>query len=227
MIFEKLLHGCVWNGNTIIAPSEEDAKVIHKFLREAVLDSHLYVTKVIGFAIGAADSRNQSDTYISRHTQMGDSYVEMMVNLQDKVFINAPDNELTLLLEPGEVYVKDGYVQSFHTQIRTLSTSPYICRNLSKECLLQLRLATSCGYRSIDANSHLIDESYFPMYTHFNISDYVRVIPKREGLNYITLSFYHGFTVEDFKTVLENNYKLYQQHAMRKGEEKWVQSFGL
>lgn len=227
MIFEKILHGCMWKGNTIIASSEEDAKVLHKFLREAILDSHLYVTKVIGFAIGAAETSNQSDTYISRHSQMGDSYVEMMVNLQDKVFINAPDSELALLLEPGAVYVKEGYVQSFRNQIRTLSTTPYICRNLSKECLLQLRLATSCGYRSIDTNSRLIDESYFPMYTYFNISDYVRVIPRREGLNYIGLSFYNGFTVEDFRTILENNYKLYQQHAMRKGEERWVQSFDL
>lgn len=227
MIYEKLLHGCIWQGNTILLSSEKEAKIMHKFLREAILDSHLYVTKAIGFAISAAEMRSQHDTYISRHNQMGDSYVEMMTNLQDKVFLNVKETELSMLLQPGACCVQNGTINCVHNTVKTLATSPYICRNLSKECILKLRLSTSCGYRDLAGNSKLLDEEYFPMYTYFNIADYVRVLPRQEGFNQIYLRFYHGFTVDDFRTILQNNYDLYTQHNVKRREEKWVQTFDL
>ena len=51
MIVETLLNDFSWSEDCIKCDDPGKAFVVYNFLRELLLDSHLYVTKVVGFHI--------------------------------------------------------------------------------------------------------------------------------------------------------------------------------
>ena len=78
MILDDILDKYQWSPLGIITPDAVTARKVFKFLREAILDNHIYVTKAIGFKFDSNyTARSHTGTYIARHVQIGDSYAEV------------------------------------------------------------------------------------------------------------------------------------------------------
>lgn len=225
MILSKLIDGCTWSNNSVIVNNPAEARFIHKLLRELVLDSHLYVTKVTGFYItSVTKDRMHGGVQIARDNNLGDSYLEVMANLQDKVFLSSSAEELKIPLQVGVNTLNDVSVLCNQNPIKTLCVDPYICRVLDSECTLHVSCLTFTGYRSIQQNSGKASK-YFPTYTYFNMSDYVRVLPLPPNESIIQLRFYNGYTMELFKSQVEETIILHKSGNVSNKERKWLQSF--
>ena len=86
-MLKKILNELQWTPYGIACPDAKTAHTVHKFLREAVLDRHIYLSKIIGFAVKSSTHFSvYSGTYIARHVQLGESYPELTVKLSDKIY---------------------------------------------------------------------------------------------------------------------------------------------
>ena len=95
MILETVLNKLEWTPYGIQCPDIMTAKIVHKFVREAVLDRHIYLNKVIGFTINTNNTfRPFAGTYIARHKQIGESYPEIMVVKSLHLMYNITDMPL-------------------------------------------------------------------------------------------------------------------------------------
>ena len=101
-MLDYVLNKTVWTPYGIECSDHATAKKVHKFMREAVLDRHICIRKVIGFSIhGDNGNKLYSGTYIARHINMGDSYPELAVVYSDKVFMTTA-NQVNLYIKVGE-----------------------------------------------------------------------------------------------------------------------------
>lgn len=220
MIVETLIKDVAWTKTGVHCDDEKLGKRLYDFLFELILDSHLYVTKIIGFQIENRSGKSRAGTYIARNMQIGESYAEMMNNLQDKVFLDVTTPII-------KVDVSCGIVRPADMPCKTLYKRDYICRVLDSECTLVLKLATDCGYKIMEDTSKQLDSKFFPMNTYFNIMDYVRIIPKVNSYKDIELRYYNGMSADTLKSMLVRYMGLIQSMNISEEEEKWVSSFTL
>lgn len=229
MIVDKILNELQWTPYGIQCPSTEIAWQVHKFLREAILDYHLYVTKIIGFRINSNNTfRSHAGTYIARHMQIGESYPELLVKMLDKVFLDIGTQDLTAMLHAGANTLPDTTFTNERNEIvKTLYTDPELCRVIEKDCMLQVKTLYSCGHNSMQQNSKQIGSEYFPCYTDFSVMDYFRVLPIQPNDTLVPIRSYNGATLDDLKTILIKYLLHINMSGIRKDELTWVQSFTL
>lgn len=220
MIVETLMKDMAWGPNGVTCPDEATGKEIYKFLYEAVLDSHIYVTKSIGFSVQNETAHNRLGTYIARNSQIGESYTEMMNNIQDKIFLNTAEPVI-------KVRGTRGILDCSAIETPILYTKNYLCRVLDGTVTLHLKLCTNCGYMTMEHTSKQLDSKFFPMNTYFNLSDYVRIIPETDNHKQTQIRYYNGMDVEKFKGILNRYMGMIQQEFISEEEAKWVYSFTL
>ena len=230
MILERMLTGCSWDFMGIHCLDSAMTEAIYWFLREAILDRHIYLNKVIGFNV---DSMYESNPHVGkvicRHPDAGESYVELVNNMLDKIFIEPFEtNELKMYCHPGLNTCEDN---AFQVQISQptpcLYTNPNVITALQDTVSINVKLLYDCGYRSVDQNSKALkDPSYFPCYTDYSLNGYVRILPQRSN-NTVQLRFYNGMTVDIFKSIMERYNSILHTRFARKEELQWVSNFGL
>lgn len=221
MILDKLLEIPDF-GNVIPTDNPE---LIFCFLHEAILDSHLYLSKAIGFRISVPDTRAKSSTFIARHSEIADSYTEMMSHIQDKIFLTM-EQRVAVALVPGVNTLENSFFKKSRKHIECRYVDSYICRVLRKECTLKLVLALNNGYMDMKQCSAEVGVKYFPLYTYFNLGDFVRVLPPEPGEKAVRVRYYNGFTGEDFRKILQLNQDLYRTRNMKEDTRRWMSSFG-
>lgn len=223
MIVDTLLDEFAWDGNGVSCPNAERTYQMFKFLRELILDSHLFVTKAIGFSIKNKTVRNKVGTYIARNSQIGESNTELLDKLSDKLFLDTSDTDLSFPLSCGLVKVSD--ITS--DEVKILCVNQEVCRVVTGNCTLNLKVQLNCGYKSIQKNSAELPPEYFPMFTYFNINDYVHILPMVKGSNRVNIRYYHGMNSTIFRGMVEKYRGLIKTSYISEEELKWVESFGL
>ena len=227
MILETVLNNLQWTPYGIQCPDANTAKIVHKFMREAVLDRHIYLSKVIGFSINTNNTfRAYTGNYIARHKQIGESYPEIMVNMQDKIFVNVSETVLDSTLQTGVNTVETSpFWRAYNDFVETLYANPNICRCLTKETNFKVKLEYDCGYRSMTANSKNLSSEYFPCNTDYTMHQFVRILPMDVGSTLVPIRYYNGLTEETFKSILRKWLIYIQTNSLKKEESLWLQSF--
>lgn len=223
MIVKTALEDFVWGTSGLSHPDPKLVYDVYQFIRELILDSHLYMTKVIGFYVKNRTMRSKSGTYIARNVQIGESYAEMAVKLTDKLFVSVSGNDLNIGMECGVVRAADCKTALGNGKL--FYTNDEICRVINGECILCLKLQTNCGYRDMRQNSAELPSEYFPMNTYFNIYDYVRVLPMLDGDTHIRLKFCNGMDVETLKLLLVQYCNMVSSELVNEEELAWIYSF--
>lgn len=218
MILETLLKDVTWCDNGIRCNDNETGHKVFDFLYELILDSHLYVTKPIGFYIDSHSHNSKAGTYIARNTQIGESYPELMTHLQDKIVLNCTAPVIKADMTRGAV-TTDVFSEEM------LCMDNYLCRVLDGECKLVLKLSTACGYKTLKDTSKQLDPKFFPMNTYFNINDYVRIIPTVGDFRFVELRYYHGMTHKILYDMLQRYYDMLQSMYVSGEEKQWALSF--
>lgn len=221
-----ILNDAVWTPYGIQCSSPAVAKNVHKFLREAVLDRHIYISKVIGFAV-RGDNGNQlcSGTYIARHINMGDSYPELSVVYSDKVFLTQ-NKSVNLHLHVGGNNISE-LACTANPSVEVLYVNDYAGRALTQSAIVCLQLMYSSGYRSMADNSKVLSSEFFPCNTDFSLQEFVRVLPFGPGevTNVVPVRFYNNMTQAQFRDIL-TQWLIYSKSSMANGDElKWMHSF--
>lgn len=226
MFIQDLLTKCNWTVYGVECPDANMTAMAHKFLREAILDRHLFVCKVIGFdfTVGSM-SRAHAGTYIARNKQIGESYAEVMLNMSDKVLLTTSNGDITVEITDGQNTVHNvTFENSEHQPVPILYTNENVCRVLDKSCLLKLKVVYDCGYRTCQQNSKKIGADYFPCYTDFYVGDFFRVLPPEPG-NIVAIRFYNGGTIEMLKLLFERYLQTILAGGLRKEEREWLRGF--
>lgn len=227
MILEDILNTFEWTPYGINCPDYITMRTAHKFLREAILDRHMYVCKVIGFDIStSAMSRGHAGTYIARHRQLCESYPEVMLHLQDKLFMTTSNADLRVTLNAGENTIGNvEFLNDKREPVRPLYLDEEVCRVIDKTCTLRLKVVYDCGYRSCQQNSKKLGSDYFPCFTDFYTGDFFRVLPPEPSGNTINVKYYNGATKEDLRLLLTNWLNAIVSGGIRKEERVWLRSF--
>jgi len=229
MLLEDILNSTTWTSTGIVCSNEQVAWRVFKFMREAILDRHIYNSRVIGFCIqGTTVERSHVHRTISRHKQIGESYPEIVVNLLDKVFLDCDSQHLLNELKTGNNVIgaqKWGASREAVTEV--LATNPNICRCLRDTCTLKVQIAYDCGYRSMAQNSEALKKHFFPCYTDYSLQEYVRVLPMEKGSCIVPIRFFNGMTVDTFKGILAKWSTYCVSKNVKKEELEWLQSFEL
>lgn len=228
MILEDILNTYQWSPYGIECPTHEAFLFAHTFLREAVLDRHINVCKVIGFeVISPTSTRAHVGTYIAKHQLMGESYPELMVLFGDKIFLTDQSKDISCEVKCGPNSMNQMQLVSDGEPVQAIYVNPHVCRVLDKFCKINFKVLYDCGYRSSQANSKRIGSKYFPCYTDFSLEDFVRILPPdlTPSNRTIAIRYYNGCTPEIFRDLLDKYWKTIQSGAQRKEEKEWLQSF--
>ena len=229
MIIDYVLNNCTWTPYGVTCPDANTTLIVHKFLREAILDRHIYVCKVIGFEMHSPVAiRPHVGTYIARNVLVADSYPEIMVNIQNMFFLHNKSCVARSALYAGPIYSDNtDFVVDGRDCLKAINSDPYMMRVLDKHILLNLQISYDCGYRGPAKNSKTLDKQFFPCCTDFYVGDYFRVLPPTFGSKEIRINYYSNCTPDNLRTLLENWSNLVKARDIRKEELTWVQSFGL
>lgn len=230
-ILDSILFEMEWTPYGIQCQNKSQFNLVHKFMREAVLDRHIFVSKVIGVGVSTGESMKQAagKTYIARHGSLGESYPELTVTLQDKIFMIKDTAKLSVNLENGENTLPSATFISKGKEVECLYANPEICRALRPGVILSLQTAYNCGYRSMADNSKALvsqkSSSYFPCNTNFSLAQFVRVLPPMDG-NQVIIRVYNGMTLDKFREILINWKEKLDSGVIPKEEKEWIASFG-
>lgn len=228
-MLNHILNDLTWSLYGIECSSHEEATQVYHFMREAIQDRHIYIKKVIGFAIHG-DNGNQlhGGTYIARHMNMGDSYPELAVVYSDKVFLTA-ENSLNLLLRIGSNTMRDLATTSMQN-FEVLYANDYAGRALTQSATVCLMLHYGAGYRTMAENSAVLEPEFFPCNTDFCLKPFVRVLPFAPNditSTRVQLRFYNGMTSEQFRDILTTWLIHSRSNNLNSEELKWMQHFTL
>lgn len=225
MLLNDILSGGVeWTPQGIQCSTEAGTMKVFKFIREAVLDRHIYISKAVG-ARFTNDIHGKASTdgkiHIEGHYNCGESYPELMVHLNDKIYLVEPSMEtLNFTCRPGVVNITDVMVAS-----GVLYLDPYLLRVLTNVMTLEVTIRYGCGFSSMSKNSR-IKSDMFPFYTDYSLAEYVRVLPTMPGEKFIKMKFLNGMTVDKFLNILKRWSKAVDARDVSKEELIWLQSFG-
>lgn len=227
MILDKILNECVWDDYGVKCANANEALVIHKFLREAILDKHMYIGKVIGYEVRSGNSiRTITTTYIARHVQIGESYPELMINLSDKVFLCSNSGKVSTKVSTGLNKISNvQFLDDKKNLVNVLYEKEDICTVLKDYCTLDLVVSYDCGYNSMSSNSKVLDKNYFPCYTDFSVSEYFRVLPPEFGSDKVLIRYYNKATKEILQYMLIQWRNAVANKSVRKEELTWLLSF--
>lgn len=229
MILRSVLQNFTWTPYGIECGDPNVAKKVHKFLREAVLDRHICVSKIIGFTVQSEKgSKEETGDYITRHPELGESYPELVNCLGDKVFVGVNADYLNVLLQPGVNTVLTspfGDLRDYKATV--LYEDPYICRSLRKPVVLNVKLQYDCGYKEMPENCKNLQDDYFPCTSNFSVAEFFRILPMTPGTTLVPIRYYNGGNDVLFKKIL-SDWLNYLESGNGKDEERiWLQHFAL
>lgn len=225
MLLNDILSGGVkFTPTGIQCSSETGAMKVFKFMREAILDRHVYVSKAVAVKFtNDVHSRSYTDgkLHMEGYYNCGESYPELMVNLLDKVFLVAPSQDkVEFQCKPGVVNMRDVMPAG-----RYLCENEYVLRTLTNSMTLEVMLRYGSGFSSMSKNSK-IAAGAFPFYTDYSLQEYVRVLPMMPGETFIKMKFLKGMTLEKFMEILLNWNVVMENQSAAREELIWLQSFG-
>lgn len=226
-MINKILDEFTWVREGIMSDNTYMVSAAHSFMRELILDRHLYLCKVIGFKFTTTVSHASSgSTNIVRNPAIGESYLEVMANLQDKTFLNVGSKQAVtqLALGPNDVPTTVT-VNPAKESMDILYTDPYLCRVLDGSAKLEMQLAYDCGYRSAQYNSKTVGKEYWACETDYSVQDFFRILPDFRNPKLIRINYYNGATPDILRKLLAD----YREHqsALRKGERLWLSKYAL
>lgn len=225
------LKQCMWTPDGVICPDEQTYRRVHRFLRELILDRHLYLNKAVGFKVySPVIMRRANDIEISRHENLAESYVEMSLHIQDKIFLDNKDNEFVVTVQQGEGTIDNSVFRSVANQlpVTVLHRDPHIARVIKQYCTITVRTSYFCGYIGVERNSKYLDSEYFPLYTDYSIQDYVRVLPPMptDGFT-VRIKYFSGMSSEQLQSLIEDYRLMYTSGKLKGSEKKWLSGFML
>lgn len=203
-----------WDSIGIHCTDAVQFKRFHTFLREAVLDRHIPHHKIIGVSYMRGNKslkRMRSFVNIEGNDSVGESFPELMRNLQDKIvlFDGVPTKELmecTCTVTTGPNKLPDTVFKQKDTDItiEVLYLNDNMCVVMDDVVILQVFAYYNLGYMDMARTSHVLSKSVFPFYVDYSLQDYVRVLPPPPGdtSNIVRVRFYHGMTKEKFISIL-------------------------
>ena len=231
-LVNNLVNNLKWNEFGIVCNSQEQRDFYHKFLREAVLDRRICISKVIGVKVMQVEksAKGLTNIYIARHSAIGESYPELANKLQDKIFITTKNIKVEAELKLGDNKASDVYFKSARDVIVPhLFEVNDICRTLNGPVNLGLVLHYGYGYQSMTDNSARLkskeSNSYFPCNTDFSLAPYVRVLPPVGSPNIIQVRYYNGMTPDLFKSILLNWSEYLDSNNSIKPVREWLAAF--
>lgn len=226
MILQNILNNCKWTPYGIECTNDAESMCVYRFLREAILDRHVYVSKVIGFKIKSQGTNKISTgNFIARDKEIGESYPEVVVNLSDKLLLYCNSETVTVTLNPGMNNIGMNPFVAEQKEISVLYTKPELCRSLNKDVILSMRIMYSCGYNTMAENSRHLEKDYYPCETNFALHDYIRILPYITPGAAIQIRYYNGMTVEIFRNILTKWLTHIIAGVVGEGEMKWLQNF--
>lgn len=225
MLLNDILTGGVkFTPTGIQCSSESGAMKVFKFMREAILDRHVYVSKAVAVKFtNDVHSRSYTDgkLHMEGYYNCGESYPELTVNLLDKVFLVPPSQStIEFLCKPGIVNMSDVLTEDAY-----LCSNQYVLRTLTNTMTLEIMLRYGSGFNSMSKNSK-IAKGAFPLYTDYSLQDYVRVLPMMPGETFIKMKFLNGMTLAKFMKILLNWNVVMENRSAAREELLWLQNFG-
>lgn len=228
-LLDSILQDTVWTDESIICQSEEQAKLFHTFLREAILDRHIYNARVAGVAVKSTISKHSvAKTYIAKHQDVGESYAELTTQLTDKLFFITDNEVADIDLTKGVNKASECKFIHGGKPLSCLYVNDLLCRAIKDNVRLSLFITYNSGYKSMADNSVAImsqhSSKYFPCNTDYSLAQYVRVLPPRPGC-VINVRFYNGMTPDIFKLVLSNWNVVLDSGKLVKEDREWLEKY--
>lgn len=228
-LLDTILNDLQWSDEGIICRDYAEKKLVHKFMREAVLDRYIYNARIAGVCVSTADSKTSvAKTYISKHNSIGESYAELTSQLSDKVFFLTSNQVLTVSLNKGANKIEDVSFIRGGSPVSRLYVNDNVCRALHDNVVLSVFVTYDYGYKSMADNSKAIksqhSSKYFPCNTDYSLAQYVRVLPPTQD-SVVHMRFYNGMNPEYFKLILENWKKVIELGKMPEEVQKWLKTY--
>ena len=222
MDYSALALNATWTQNSVSFATNEEAYKYFLYMREVIMDSKLYVNKVIGFDLSMTDivhgngeqnitgipdleSGTSSQPRISRHPNMCDSNIELCNIFKHYLFLDPKVYTYRVKIHPGVNTLDENPFKTINGEpVEMLSINKKICKCLgitNMPFYLTLHTEYGIGYKSmadvklpsVDEMSHSI--KCFPLNIDFNIMEYVKIIPKHVD-NKVYYRLENGMTPE-------------------------------
>ena len=227
MLIHRILNELKVTSEGVTCSSEEERRVVHKFLREAVMDRHIPVYKVTGIAITSLTAKSvYTSSQIARNKQIGESYAELTVNMLDKTFIVSNNDTLTADLHIGENFLPDVKFKAYNKEAMCFYTNPRLCRVIDGNVGMKIAIERGTGYKSMASNSETLKSGYFPCNTDFSINEFVRVLPIVDGVH-IPIRYFNGFNVDMFNALLTLWRIDIDNKVVSEEDKPWLYSFEI
>ena len=232
MLFDLLSNDSAWTDYGINLPDQTTAKQVHKFLREALLDRHIYVTKVTAFKFDMTEHITASrKCTVGRKVVVGESYPEVLNNLQNKVFYRTGASSAIADLGTGVNSLDSVAFQFRGSELPVLYDNPYLCRVIKGTGKLHVKLVWDCGFRDMNANSHKFESrentDYFPCYTDFSLNEFFRIPPMAQNSTMVCIRCYHNASLDAFRMMLVKWLHANNRAKLREEERQWLSNCGL
>lgn len=228
MLFDVLFSQVEWTPYGLQCQDAETAKKLHSFLREAILDRHVYVSKIISFTFDISNPINAgSNRSVGRNINVGESFTDIIINLQDKVFIQTNATSARIDLEAKENTLLNAKFKDRSGDLNVLYTDPKVCRLVNGTGAMHVALAYDHGFRTMDKNSDDKPKSHFPCYTDFSIADYFRIPPMDKGSTLVPIRYYHNANSDALRSILYKWLVPDNRSNLEDEEKVWLQHYAL
>lgn len=229
-ILHPLISEGIYLNNEIRFPSVDKAMKAHKFLREAILEREVPITKAIGVEFVLDPSSTSGKEPLSReasiplegYSKCGESYPELMVNLQDKVWLTSryidyflghaeESSDCRMNAPTLEMQVHNHSLYQDKSMPVCLMLKDKVFRNMYNDRLaIKIHVAYGRGLVSLSRNSRrlmslvpkIASREAFPFQTDYSLAPFIRVLPVRQYTESVPIMCLHGMTGELFRGVL-------------------------
>lgn len=194
------------NGRVMVGPHD------FKMVREAILDCHVPVTKVIGFSVVSRNDSTGRTDVASRSTLLLENNIEVMRNLSKvtflpqrgevkKYFVSTRAPQMNMDLEYDPVYATDDLFATEGNSLKVLDQNvklftpqgPVILRLLLHNGTGQFTFEESLQ-KTIEVLKDNAKGSYIGVPVNFSLNDYIRILPPDMGI--MRYRLYNGMTDE-------------------------------
>lgn len=239
MLLDEIINAIVTQGSDDIQTnSPTEFRRFNRFLRQAILDRHICVTKAIGVSFTnhtPSMKRAAHLVALEGYETVGESYPELMLKMHDKLFLdfttplgNIGVVPLQVVPKLGENTVPDlsfkkSLMESNSSAVKVLYTNPYVMNLLATPLVMVIHTYYSSGYLDMSKTSRIMEDKIFPFNTDFSLQDYVRILPPRPGDTAIKLRFFNGMTRNYFIAILSRWKQYLETNNCRREEKLWLQ----
>lgn len=221
-MLENILR-CTFTNTGLEVPGDINPLILHRFMRQSILDAHLPIIKPIGFALNASKKlHKQSAT--ERCSYCLENMIEIASNLDNIVFLDVSNNRVISEQGVGEISVDKPIFFSNTRPVRTLYTQPHVMTTI-KPLSIEIFVTENTGYKTMKDNSKIMTkDKFFPLNSYHHIIEFVRILPFNGKIQYKLLN---GMTPEELRALYLNYAVKYASKLLSKEELQWVSSFDL